>query len=238
MKVPMCFIVFSFLIFSIGINAEEYSMPQIPDPVIESMVDGITQADVTEVLTKLVGFGSRFSSHPGCQKAVDYVADLFREWGLDSVYTEKYRSDYAPNLIGVKKGAVDTDSIYIIGAHIDATSNKAPSIAPGADDNGSGSTVTILTAKAMSKLNFRHTVRFILFTGEENGIVGSKDYANKHKNENIVGVLTNDMVGYTNDVEEDYQVEANNSSKWLGKFLVDVATTYTDLPTKVDPPSS
>ncbi len=214
------------------------SPQQTPDPLIEAMVESITEEDVEDVLRTLVGFGSRYSSHSGCQKAVDYVADLFEEWGLDSVYTEKYKSNYAPNLIGVIKGSANTDSIFLLGAHIDATSNQAPNIAPGADDNGSGSTVTILSAKAMSKYRFRHTVRFVLFTGEENGIVGSGDYADKHKNDNIIATVINDMVGWTNSSNEDYQVEANTASKWIGNICDKAADDYVGLPTKVDPPSS
>ncbi len=222
----------------VSINSSFSEPRQTTNPLIEAMVESITEEDVEDVLRTLVDFGSRHSTHSGCQEAVEYVHGLFTEWGLDSVYYENYRNGYAPNVIGILKGVEETDSVFLIGAHIDATSNQAPSVAPGADDNGSGSTVTILTAKALSKFEFRHDVRFVLFTGEENGILGSGDYASRHSNDNLIGTVINDMVGWTNNEIEDYQVEANTQSEWLAEILVDAADDYVGLPTKADPPSS
>lgn len=211
---------------------------QAKSELIQEMVDHVTQEEVTDILNMLVDFGSRYSSHPGCQKAVDTVAALFESWGFDSVYTEKYRSDYAPNIIGVLKANSGSDSIFVIGAHIDATSNMKPNIAPGADDNGSGSTVTILAARILSHYSFKHELRFILFTGEENGVVGSADYARTHKDDNIIGMVNNDMVGYTNEENDDYELETNSRSQWMADIWEKAAEDYVGIPTKINSPSS
>ena len=75
-----------FLLFPITLLA---SPGQTPDPLIEAMVGSITEEDVEDVLRTLVGFGSRYSSHSGCQKAVDYVAGLFEEWGLRAQFNRR-----------------------------------------------------------------------------------------------------------------------------------------------------
>jgi hypothetical protein len=205
---------------------------QTPNPVVQQMVNSITQKDAEAALQKLVDFKTRASTTDGCKQATDYVFEFFNNAGLDSVYRENYKAGYAPNIIGVKKGT-RSDSVYIIGAHIDATSPSPQTAAPGADDNASGSVVVMMTAMAMSKYIFRHDIRFILFTGEEDGILGSGAYVTKHKLDKIRGVIINDMVGYTNDANEDYELECNQPNKWLGAFFPIYAKMYVGLPTRV-----
>lgn len=82
----------------------------------------------------------------------------------------------------------------MLGAHIDALTARGVDIAPGADDRGNGGALTIHTAKVMSEYSFYHKVRFILFTGEENGVPGSKDYAARHTQHKIIGLINNELI--------------------------------------------
>jgi PKD repeat protein len=70
--------------------------------------------------------------------------------------------------------------------------------APGADDNASGSAAVMLAAKIMKDYAFGRTIRFVFFTGEEQGLLGSDAYAEKMdtENANIVAVLNMDMIGW------------------------------------------
>jgi aminopeptidase YwaD len=93
--------------------------------------------------------------------------------------------DFSQNVIAYKPG--QTDSVIVIGAHLDHVGygpamalDNGIAIHNGADDNGSGTTGVLLTARAMSKLPpLRHTIVFILFSGEEMGLLGSKYYTNQ-----------------------------------------------------------
>jgi len=96
--------------------------------------------------------------------------------------------------------------------------------APGADDNGSGSAAVLEIARAFANSgiryvnttippfvnagdvidqssyvlpSFKHTIRFCFWSGEEQGLYGSRDYAAKAKatNENIIAALNADMIG-------------------------------------------
>src|SRR5439155_11632427 len=68
----------------------------------------------------------------------------------------------------------------ILGAHLDSWD-----LGTGATDNGTGSMVVLETARLLSQLKVqpRRTIRFVLFTGEEQGLHGSKAYVAKHKEE-------------------------------------------------------
>ena len=61
-----------------------------------------------------------------------------------------------------------TTRTVITCGHLDAYANN-PGVAPGADDNGSGSTAVLEAARVMSPYTFRNTVRFSLFGAEEIG---------------------------------------------------------------------
>jgi hypothetical protein len=111
--------------------------------------------------------------------------------------------------------------ILIIGCHLDSTAKRednpdfhaATSIAPGADDDGSGLSATIELARVFSKLKgkLKHTIRFCFFNAEEVGFRGSLEYA-KHmrlKNAPIKAVICMDMIGYNkDDLNRDFEIHA------------------------------
>jgi len=79
----------------------------------------------------------------------------------------------------------------IVGAHLDSWD-----LGTGATDNGTGSMAVLAAARALQKLGVKpkRTIRFVLFTGEEQGLNGSKAYVKAHQNElgKISGVLVHD----------------------------------------------
>jgi len=84
------------------------------------------------------------------------------------------------NTVGEIAGRDKPDEVVVVGAHLDSWD-----LGQGATDNGSGSTVLLEAARALAKSGVRprRTIRFILFTGEEQGMLGSKAYVEKHKDE-------------------------------------------------------
>ncbi len=84
------------------------------------------------------------------------------------------------NTIGEIPGTDKADEVVVVGAHLDSWD-----LGQGATDNGTGSNVVLETARILKKLNIkpRRTIRFILFTGEEQGLHGSRNYVEKHKDE-------------------------------------------------------
>ncbi len=76
-------------------------------------------------------------------------------------------------------------------------------IAPGANDDGSGTAAVIEIARILAKKEFSATILFVAFTGEEEGLKGATYLADKAKEMgwNIAGVLNNDIVGNSNSSE-------------------------------------
>jgi Zn-dependent M28 family amino/carboxypeptidase len=90
--------------------------------------------------------------------------------------------DGAPinNTVGEIPGTDKADEVVVVCGHLDSWD-----LGEGATDNGTGSVVTLETARAILKSGVkpRRTIRFILFTGEEEGLLGSRAYVEKHKDE-------------------------------------------------------
>jgi len=95
------------------------------------------------------------------------------------------------NTVGEIRGSEKPDEVVIVGAHLDSWD-----LGTGSTDNGTGSMAVLEAARALAKLGLKpkRTIRFVLFTGEEEGLVGSKRYVEAHKNdlEKISGVLVHD----------------------------------------------
>jgi carboxypeptidase Q len=82
-----------------------------------------------------------------------------------------------PQVVGEIRGTELPDEVVIVGAHLDSWNPGS-----GAQDNGTGSSEVLEAAREIQNLHRppRRTVRFILFGGEEQGIVGSVSYSRTH----------------------------------------------------------
>ncbi len=84
------------------------------------------------------------------------------------------------NTVGELRGSEKPDEYVVVGAHLDSWD-----LGQGTLDNGTGTSVVLETARALVKSSAapKRTIRFILFTGEEQGLHGSRAYVEKHKAE-------------------------------------------------------
>jgi Zn-dependent M28 family amino/carboxypeptidase len=95
------------------------------------------------------------------------------------------------NTVAEIRGAAHPDEVVILAAHLDSWD-----LASGSTDNGAGAMAVLEAARALAQLHLqpRRTIRFVLFTGEEQGEIGSERYVAAHRNElaKISAVLVND----------------------------------------------
>ncbi|HLZ12873.1 MAG TPA: M20/M25/M40 family metallo-hydrolase [Candidatus Acidoferrum sp.] len=95
------------------------------------------------------------------------------------------------NTVAEIRGSEKPDEVVILGAHLDSWD-----LGTGSTDNGTGSAAVLEAARALAKLGLKpkRTIRFVLFSGEEEGLVGSKRYVESHKDDldKISGVLVHD----------------------------------------------
>ena len=130
-------------------------------------------------------------------KATSYAYEFLSRLNLSVSYNNWNFFGYTcRNVVGEKIGTVQPDEIILITAHLDSITYSGNE--PGADDNGSGSAALLRIAEILDQYRFERTVRFVLFTGEEQGLLGSLIYADAaaEKGENIVAVFNMDMIGY------------------------------------------
>ena len=84
------------------------------------------------------------------------------------------------NTVAEIRGSEKPDEVVILGAHLDSWD-----LGTGSTDNGTGSMVVLEAARALKKLGLspKRTIRFVLFTGEEQGMNGSRAYVEAHNAE-------------------------------------------------------
>ena len=84
------------------------------------------------------------------------------------------------NVVGEIRGRENPEQVLVVGAHLDSWD-----LAQGSTDNGTGSASVLGAADAImrSGMKPRRTIRFVLFTGEEQGLDGSFAYVKQHQNE-------------------------------------------------------
>ncbi len=128
--------------------------------------------------------------------ARDNIAWLMESYGL-IVELEPFRYSHSTsyNVVGTLVGTTYPDQEYIIGAHYDSVGN------PGADDNASGTAAVLEAARIISQYDSEYTIRFIGFTREEQGLVGSGAYVDDHWADDILGMISADMVAYDPDTD-------------------------------------
>ncbi len=195
-------------------------------------------------------YRSRFQVRPETrQEVVPYISGMLdayvSPYGGDVVeqgFIQKLGGDFActgefpcdtvfVNIIATKPGR-KTGAHYIICAHYDAIANRTSGWssewykegipAPGGDDNGTGVAILLECARLLSGLDLDVGIKFIAFSGEELGLLGSDYYvANLAPEDSILGVLNVDMVGYV-DESPLLEIIYDWNSKWIADQLEDM----------------
>ncbi len=164
----------------------------------------------------------RRTGTPGNRRAQAFILDRFRELGLKPVgprYEQKFSFEQrrprggpnpaseaptvypdATNLVAMVRGTARPDDILLLTAHYDHLGVRNGAVHPGADDNASGVAALLQAAAYVAARPLRHTVVFIAFDGEEQGLQGAKHFvANPPIDLKRIGLMINlDMVSRSN----------------------------------------
>ncbi len=219
-----------------------------PSPLIQTMVDAVSEAEITNTIRHLQDDDSlpgwdalqtRYSYSPHLAVERDYIKNRMEALGLDVRYhsfTESSLSLYnLQNVEGTLAGwGPGEEVVYLVTAHYDSVvggSWLTPTLpAPGADDNASGVAGVLEAARVLSRYRFRHTLRFVTFAAEEQGLIGSKHYAAEARAANtpIGGVINHDMIAWdgNGDGAIDLHVGTRPDSQALGLAYLSAISTY------------
>lgn len=159
----------------------------------------------------LFDFDSKHITRPGNKLASEYLFNAYKSFGYEP---EMQWFDVAnalggktANVLATLRGTENPELVYVVSSHYDSVAGG-----PGADDNTSGTAALLDAARVLAGHPMQATIVFASFTGEEAGLLGSREYvrravANKVR---IVGALNNDMIGWANDHHLDNTIRYSN----------------------------
>lgn len=160
---------------------------------LSGVAPAVTGGDLYTVRTRYT------TNQVATQKATHYALQHLQGLGLPASYHHWNFSSYSNrNVVATLPGGALSNELVLVVAHLDSTAPAPRAVAPGADDNASGSAAVLTAAGLMSRYRFNRTVRFVLFTGEEQGLYGSQRYATlvSGAGENVVAVFNMDMIAW------------------------------------------
>ncbi len=198
------------------------------DKVIE-MIEAMDESLILGYLENLTAFGPRVTGTTECYDAGDYIYNEFESMGLEVRFHNWSYNGYTDRNVEAILHSTneESDEIYIICAHFDSVPGS-----PGADDDGSGVVAVMASAFIMKEYNFNHTIRFVTFSGEEQGLLGSHEYVEEAyaNGDNIIAVLNVDMIGFALTAEQGSKIKVyfNTASEWLTDYTDNVSEQYYD----------
>ena len=166
------------------------------------------------------------NSPAALRRATDFAFERFLALGLQPSFHPWSAAGISNrNVVATLPGTTSSAQIVVVCAHLDDMPSGG--LAPGADDNASGSIAVLAAAEALRKYTFERTLRFVLFTGEEQGLYGSDAYAHAAQTagENLVAVLNLDMVAWDGNGDKvlNLYVRPGNAAE------LDLAATFTNV---------
>jgi hypothetical protein len=252
------------------------------DPQIAAALRQISAPRIQSNIEKLVSFQTRstlsaqdpvsIASGRGIGAAREWIKSEFERYARDCGGCLQVKLDNfteAPggripkpteitNVYAVMKGSDPESSrrIVLVSGHYDSRNSdnlNITDLAPGANDDGSGTAVRLECARVLSQLKFPATIIFLTVAGEEQGLNGSSHFAKMAKSATweIEAVLNNDIVGGDHSLQQDANVvrvfsegvpiaanddelrqirnvggESDSASRQLARYIADVGRTY------------
>ncbi len=263
-------------------TAQESRGTATPDPKIATALQQVSADRIRQTIEKLVSFGNRstlsaqdeesIKAGKGIGAAREWIKSEFEQYSKDcggclEVKTDEFVEQPAPripkptkitNVYAVLRGTdpAQSNRIVLVTGHYDSRNSDNFNVtdpAPGANDDASGTAASLECARVLSKLKFPATIIFLTVAGEEQGLNGSKHFAQMAKQQgwNLEAVLNNDIVGGDRDPQQDASVvrvfseglpvaaseaevrrirmlggENDSSSRELARYIAEVGHTY------------
>lgn len=207
------------------------------DPQIAAALRQVSAQRIQANIEKLVSFGTRLtlsaqdpasiSAGHGIGAAREWIKSEFERYSKDcggclEVKTDSFteepteripKATEITNVYAVLKGtdAASANRIVLVTGHYDSRNSDTLDVsgdAPGANDDGSGTAVSLECARVLSKMKFPATIIFLTVAGEEQGLNGSRHFAKMAKDQgwNLEAALNNDIVGGDKSAEQDHSV--------------------------------
>ena len=180
-----------------GNRNQTYPLVTQTNPAIVDMINQVDTLSIYYAIEFMQQY-IRECSSPNAVIVQNVLLDWFDQLGLETyVHHHTGHIGYgdtldAGNIIAIQRGTEFPDEYIIIAAHYDHPDG------PGADDNASGTSGVLECARILRQHQFKRSILYIPFNGEERWMVGSYPFVEKCAREdmNILAVFDMDMIGF------------------------------------------
>ena len=196
-------------------------------PAVSALLPRVSEARLNEIVADLSGarptviggaaatIATRYTFAADMTRAEAYVRQHYTTLGLAPVTLPWSYSSYSGrNIVADIRGLVHPERVWLVGGHLDSISEASYTTAPGADDNATGSAATLLLAEVLAGQRFADTIRFVHFTGEEQGMWGSKAYVRdlQAAGAQVMGYVDLDMIGWDGDGDRTVELHSGTGT--------------------------
>ncbi len=216
-------------------NSISVDLSQVIDYPTDSLISRISLDSLYAMDTRLEAFRTRYLWSDSIDMARDWIVQKCLDWGYTDVQLQPF--DWGGgthyNIVITKLGYAEPDVVIVVGGHYDSWNQGSDPLvfAPGTDDNGSGTTVTLELARVLADVPLRKTIVFMPFSAEEQGLVGSSFAAEDFvaKGTNVEVMYNFDMVAFDPDSAFEISVSAQAPVLAYSEFTASTAERVTSL---------
>jgi aminopeptidase YwaD len=141
-----------------------------------NVVNQCSQSNITTNLTQYEALGVKRRGTPALQNTLDWLKNKYLSYGYTASQLQEYSYTYSgstaicKNLVVTKIGTVYPNTFLIVCGHYDSI------VGTGTNDNGSGVVSILEIARLLQNIPTEYSIKFINFSGEEDGLRGSQNY--------------------------------------------------------------
>lgn len=231
----------TFLIFSLSFSAQTFIQ------AYQDRANQITQSNINTYLAEFASYGVKATGSTNNANALAWLKSKYLSFGYTASQIVEdpfsFSGTNSKNLVITKTGTLYPNKFVIICGHFDTITG------PGVNDNGSGVSIILEIARILKNVPTEYSIKFINFSGEEQGLYGSQHFVNNVVNStspkmDIKVVFNIDQVGgiagQTNDTifcDSDQSTPNSNNaaSQQMTQELANCTALYSPLQTDFDP---
>src|SRR5690554_6956612 len=161
------------------------------------IIQNASSDNILDDLNTFEDFGVKEAGTSAIEATKDWIIARYQSLGYSNIETQSFNvyGRSTSNIIITKTGSLYPNTFLIIDGHYDTANG------PGTNDNGSGTVLILELARLLKNVDTEYSIKFIHFSGEEDGLIGSQYYVNNTvipQNMDIKLVLNIDQVGGVN----------------------------------------
>jgi hypothetical protein len=202
---------------------------QVSNPFYLSVVNNVAYDSILGHLQHLQSLGVKSPGSTALSNTKNWLISKYQSYGYTDIAQDNftYLSNTMTNVVVTKTGTLFPNTFLIVSGHYDTKSGT------GTNDNGSGVSIILEVARLLANIDTRYSVKFINFSGEEQGLRGSKHYADdiaQAQGLDILIVFNIDEVGgIAGTANNTIRCESDQSSSYPSVSTNNaVSAAYTD----------